>query len=65
MNGEMQAAAEQSHSKCGVCNQAGFGFMNLCVCPVQTVCTVYAEGPLTAELSPQLLLPLECLLSSS
>lgn len=61
----MKATAQQSHSRCGVCKQAGFGFVTLCVCPVQPVCTVCAEGPLTAELVPQLLLPLESLLSSS
>lgn len=62
MDGEMKTTAEQSHSRCGVCNHAAFGFVTLCVCPAQPVCTVCAEGPLTAELSPQLLLSL---LSSS
>lgn len=61
----MKTTAEKSHSKCGVCSQASFGFVTLCVCPVQPVCTLYEEGSLTAELSPQLLLPVECLLSSS
>lgn len=31
MDREMKATTEQSHSRCGAGNQAGFGFMTLCL----------------------------------
>lgn len=35
----MKATAEQSHSRCGVCNQAGFGFVTLGLLVLYTVQT--------------------------
>lgn len=31
MDREMKATTEQSHSRCGAGNQAGFGFVTLCL----------------------------------